>query len=321
MKKLFKLKQWLTLEESASHLSALFEEAVTVADVLRLALDGHLTISVYLVNHAAARLGKVVPFKELPLITLPRIGRDMCESDEEITIVKGHYVLTDDVEEVTADTRFALFEKDVEHIDGVWDLSMRGAERLDLEHKFQRLTGGPAVELVNIDGTFLCRQPDTWASLQSQFEDTFVDDPDAAPQSAKDTGFAESLAKIGVSITPPGKKRIKGEHYPAGGLPKDCVWVVRTESLRSFERRVLDADSLQDAPFFDADANDYPYLLHVAVRAWKYARQTSSGTPKQRVLGFLESNYSNLPQGSRDAIAQVVNWQRTGGRPSRKTET
>lgn len=321
MKKLFKLKQWLTLEETAGHLSSLFEESVTVADVLRLALDGHLTVSVDFVNHAYARLGKVVPFKELPLITVPGIGLNMHAPPKEITIVSGHYLLIDDVAEVTADTRFALFETGVEQIDGVWDLSMRGAERLDLEHKFQRMTGGPSVELVNIDGTFLFREPDTWASLQTKFDDTFVDDPEGAPKSASAPGFAKSMANIGVSITPPGKKRVKGAHHPAGGLPDDCAWVVRTESLRSFERKALDANSLQDAPFFDADAEDYPYLLHIAVRAWEDARHSSTGTPKQRVLNYLETKYPTMPQGSRDAIAQVVNWQRSGGRPAKKSET
>jgi hypothetical protein len=38
--KLFKLKKWLTVPEAARHLSTLFEEAVSEADVLRLVLDG-----------------------------------------------------------------------------------------------------------------------------------------------------------------------------------------------------------------------------------------------------------------------------------------
>ena len=71
-------------------------------------------------------------------------------------------------------------------------------------------------------------------------------------------------------------------------------------------------------PFFDADSDDYPELLHIAVRAWDHARRKSNGTPKQRVLDFLAERYSSLPQGSRDAIAQVVNWQRAGGRPAKK---
>lgn|GEM_PF-487871 len=63
--KLFKLKEWLTVPEAARHLSNLFGEAVSEADVLRLALDGHLKLSVNFVNHAKAkRGGRFRPFNE-----------------------------------------------------------------------------------------------------------------------------------------------------------------------------------------------------------------------------------------------------------------
>ena len=59
--KLFKLKEWLTVPDAARHLSIVFGEEVSEADVLRLALDGHLKLSVYFVNYAKASCGKVVP--------------------------------------------------------------------------------------------------------------------------------------------------------------------------------------------------------------------------------------------------------------------
>ncbi|RBP59481.1 hypothetical protein [Brenneria salicis] len=45
MKKLFKLKEWLTLEETARRLTTSFQEEVSIADCLQLALDGHIIIS------------------------------------------------------------------------------------------------------------------------------------------------------------------------------------------------------------------------------------------------------------------------------------
>jgi hypothetical protein len=50
MSKLLKLKDWLTLDDAAKHLSIMFEEVVTKADVLRLACDGRLTLSVNMLN-------------------------------------------------------------------------------------------------------------------------------------------------------------------------------------------------------------------------------------------------------------------------------
>ena len=57
MGKLFNLKQWLTVEDAAKHLSIVFGEPVSKADVFRLALDGELTLSVRFVNGANARPG------------------------------------------------------------------------------------------------------------------------------------------------------------------------------------------------------------------------------------------------------------------------
>lgn len=72
------------------------------------------------------------------------------------------------------------------------------------------------------------------------------------------------------------------------------------------------------APYFDVDGDDYPALLHIAVRAWEVARHGTTGTPKQRVLGFLAERYPDLPQSTKDAIALVTNWQKVGGRPKTK---
>ena len=56
--KLFKRKEWLTIPETVKHLSIMFGEEVTEADVFRLGLDGHLKLSVNFVNHAHAKRGE-----------------------------------------------------------------------------------------------------------------------------------------------------------------------------------------------------------------------------------------------------------------------
>ncbi len=63
--KLFQLKNWLTIPEAAKYLSIMFGEEVNESDVLRLALDRHLKLSVNFVNHAHAKRGeKFLPFEE-----------------------------------------------------------------------------------------------------------------------------------------------------------------------------------------------------------------------------------------------------------------
>jgi hypothetical protein len=59
LKKLVKFKAWLTLPETARYLSIVLGEDVTEADVLRLALDEHLELSVNFVNGASAQCNKI----------------------------------------------------------------------------------------------------------------------------------------------------------------------------------------------------------------------------------------------------------------------
>lgn len=68
-------------------------------------------------------------------------------------------------------------------------------------------------------------------------------------------------------------------------------------------------------PFFDADSEEYPELLHIAVRAWDHARTATGGTPKQRISTFIANRYPHISDGTRDAISLVANWQKAGGRP------
>lgn len=74
-------------------------------------------------------------------------------------------------------------------------------------------------------------------------------------------------------------------------------------------------DAVYRPPYFDPDSEDYPELLHIALRAWEETRVRGEGTPKQRIDRFLQERYPTLRPTTRELIAQVANWQRTGGRP------
>jgi hypothetical protein len=70
-----------------------------------------------------------------------------------------------------------------------------------------------------------------------------------------------------------------------------------------------------EPPYFDADSEDYPELLHIAVRAWDHAKKGASGTPKQRITAFVTDRYPQISDGAKEAIALIANWQKSGGRP------
>lgn len=215
--KLLHLKQWVTVPDAARYLSEIMSESVSEADVLQLALDGQIKLSVDFPNRAKAHIGRILPFREIPRKTALSLNRE-----KEITLFDGyplHGLMPGECPD--DDAPIIHFDKKVTDIAGVWDLAMFGNERIDVEFDLQRLIGGPEVTMVNFDGTFLNLSDGTWAALLEQFE-----------------GRTE--------ISDDGRKKtIPGDYYPAGGLGDDCTRVVRTSEILAFQSKLTGADSVK----------------------------------------------------------------------------
>lgn len=236
MKKLLGLKQWLTLEDAARHLAILFGEDVTEVDVLRLALDGHLTLSVNFVNHARGRCGPVVPIQDAKTqVKFYPKG----ENETEFVYWTEGLVIGDD--------KVLEYDKLPVAIDGVWDLTMAGAERLDVEHRYQELTGGPAVTLECLGGPIVCRDDGTYCQIMTHFSSNEFANP----------------------------KILKKPHdhpnnfFPAHGLPADSVLVVRTSSLHAFEARISEPSQKVQKPIERRERNT---LLLIVAALCKLAK-------------------------------------------------
>lgn len=263
--KLFNLKEWLTLEDTSRHLSLLFDEEVSLADVLRLALDKRLILSVWFVNHTYARKGCVVPFSECKMRLLPSTEALSTLPDQRVFthmelaaiyptikehIEAGDFILTPDAIQLS-DDQWLIQDEAVVSIDGVWDLSMVGAEVLDVEHRFQMETGGPEITLIHMDGAFVYRDG-VYCELMDDFEDNEFSSGSKAnleftkkriKESQLDQKAADSLLENYRVQREKFLEQRKSEnhlsrYFPAGGLPRDAVWVVKTSALRDFERSV-----------------------------------------------------------------------------------
>jgi hypothetical protein len=182
-KKLLKLKDWVTVPDAARHLSILFGEGVTEADVLRFGLDGRLTLSVYFVNPKYGRCGKIIPRADA--------------ETKEVSIESGNVKRAIKKGCLLKEGRAFSFG-DITRFEGVWDLSMLGTERAQVEHKYQSLTGGHDVVLYSTDGALVNRTDGTWGQL-------LVNDEQDDEQY---------------------------ESHPIGGLPSDALFVVRISALQ-----------------------------------------------------------------------------------------
>lgn len=275
MGKLFNLKEWLTVADAAKHLSIVFGEDVTDADVLRLALDGRLQLSVHFVNGTQARRGEVVSWNETEWILGPAFSdRDgwatEVEPSDQVRIMDcpanlhSLYEKTpNDIKEKTTPLcmslniggeRYLNRGEKISTLWNVWDLPMIGGERLDIEHAYQQLTGGPAITAETIDGAFVEGSEGQICQLLEDYDNNEFQAGSTAQlvklkrhiAGAKiKKAEAESLLKLHKEdrkkFQEERKSKPAPEHfYPAGGLPKDSVLVVRTNALREFEASIND---------------------------------------------------------------------------------
>lgn len=120
MSKLFNLKEWLTVADAAKHLSVVFGEEVTEVDVLRLAVEGRLQLSVYLPHYATAKPAHLMPIPE------------------ELKLLPGVTLFGDQIVCVRSD--------EVTQIIGLLDLPMVGSELSEIEDRCCSLLNGKVVE-------------------------------------------------------------------------------------------------------------------------------------------------------------------------------
>ncbi|PTQ68367.1 hypothetical protein C8R26_13812 [Nitrosomonas oligotropha] len=158
-------------------------------------------------------------------------------------------------ERIDNDHFLSLTDK-IETVQGIWDLPLIGAEELDIEHRYQILTGGPAVTLQGVNGCFVQSDAEEMFQLQECFDDNkYQLGSLAALEELKERIVIENIEKNEAETLLEQHKEARkkyleskenqpklSNYYPAGGLPQDSVLVVRTAALREFEQKIADED-------------------------------------------------------------------------------
>jgi hypothetical protein len=230
--RLFNLKEWLTIEETAQYLDSFIEEDVNEAMVYRLALDKLLRLSVSFSKIVVARKVQIVSMEEAKQRTMPypvlpgdseeHVGKQI-KIPEGIPI-GGNKCLEED-EELTI-------------IDGIWELPMIGAERTHVENIYHELINGSKVSRLHFLGSFVTKddnlyQLQDWHNLDVHESDN-LDQTEGLPESLALMSIIKNVERHNA------KTDSKIVFHPASKLPEHCLFVVRREAINEFQSMLLE---------------------------------------------------------------------------------
>lgn len=224
MEKLLTLKDWFTLDEAASRITRSANEAVTPADLLRLAIDNHLQISLYFDDFITVR-----------------------EVSFETEVVNGaeSLVLGDGAQEAVS-------------VEGVWDLAAYGVGREELEALYRkekaisaRVRGLPSrtglylhdverTRVLEVISSKLNFQFVTKATQKLIDKDSPEDDRSLTVRADPDLlGEISSMLEQKLDDFGPVIVERLHSYYRATELPSNALVVVRKDELIAFERKHL----------------------------------------------------------------------------------
>lgn len=225
MNQLLKLRGWASMAEAARYLSGVLDTDVPESWVLELALCGHLTISVNLSQGALARCGRTVPIGNCP-------GAEI--QSKFMQGLLGQIVVSE--------SEVLCLSTDCVRIQGVWDLSMVGNERLEIENRCRSLAPGGAVEQQERGGILLKNMSGEWAQIA-------IRDVRPFPPLTREDELNPVPNRAGIGFT-----------GPATTLPDGDELVVRVAALEEFETTRIGIAPSGDTEPAPSTSTSVPFL-------------------------------------------------------------
>jgi len=249
MRKLFQLKRWLTVAEAAKHLSTIFGEEVSDADVLRLALDHRLTLSVVFIDGVRASVCKPIADGDI------QYKEAMFQSQTIKIPIGGQITYGPDGQTLQVQSDIFWLEDDEPY-----ELTMMGGERGDVERKYWQLAGGTREETTSLDGVFLSQGA-----------------------IGPDKMYFQLKGEL-----PPGEAGDR-LYYPIGCLPEDAFFVVTVASLLALESQVLAKNSTEGKEFSPKERNTLLTIIGVLlelIQHHKPGRDSEAAVIQEMLLNY-----------------------------------
>lgn len=242
--KLFKLKRWLTLPETARHLTGLCGEEVTEADILRLVLDGHLKLSVNFVQETWAAPCKLACYPEDKL----RVAIANKSYPEELNWRENPRGMELASLKIGEDKFLNSQDKEWVSLSGLYSLPMIDGDWLAVEQKWRSLTGNHEVMRPGYYGTFLEDDNKTIYRLKdginfSEYQAVYKPKQNELRRHIANNNISKDNAETLLNLLEEERETFLKENHRAT-LPQDSALVVRTEALRELEQFL--SDTAQD---------------------------------------------------------------------------
>ena len=282
------MKEWLSLKEAAKHLSATHQEEVSVADILKLAINNHLILSVRFLNNVNIRD-----------VTVDFADNEEDKVDSEYTRQTIGCKLTKPYEL----SQMVLKTK------GTWDIIPFGNGLDVIENEIQHLTNELNVSLDRHDGIFFTNGKGRVILLQEPRHPITSDNKDDFHK----TGFFPW--------------EDPQNYITAPSLPNSCELTVRTKALSALTTRLSSIVPIKEQhfnneitiPCINATHPFHAKELAIALNAWTelYEKNPPQHVPlgghKKYITKWLASNHPSLSQRARDRITTIINPNPKGG--------
>lgn len=307
MSKLFELKNWLSIPEAAKHLTSTLEEEVTAADVLRLALDGHLKLSAHIGNDVKARRGKLIPINEADYKEAKSFN-----SEGTVRLYGGIIVLTNGQE-----SHIIKIDNEIFKLNGLYDLPMLGAERNRIEYEYCLITREFFDYSIYLNGAFVEGENGEIFQIQEHYT------TQKYKSKYRATGLKSLLYKTEL-LTDALKdfnKPITDGYIPASELPPSITIVARTSVLREFEESIIKKTTNTDIQLTTTArahvSNNLETLIKAATKFWSRADRDDRTTHPNNsdvVTWLIDRGFS---QRTAEAGATIIRpgWAPTGRKP------
>lgn len=350
MKNLFQLKKHLTILDAARHLTNILKDDVTEADVLELALDGHLKLSVNFVNYVRVRHGEFTGYENGSWCLLTQemksklsANHPKYDRDRHNHLSISYFPPSDNLKKWpykknldAHDDLYITLDKEVTTITGSWNLLLIGNERKYIENSIQQLRNSPLVTIKRLEGVFLEKDGDIYqlqehihknkkqfgAMAQLQDIELHIKNKNLNEEDAEKLLNQHMVAK--QELNSDIFDDTSNGYFPAPTLPMDCTLVVRTEALHNFEETIIDASNKSGKPTTPTDreyiSERLTKLNRAAHKFWSDADRNERDTHpgNDLVSAWLTSQGFSPTLADKAATIIRPEWAPSGRKPEKE---